>query len=138
MKFEEGDIWLNKIFIDDRYWISHSVDILFEVQMGNKQGKVTETGLVCEHPSLQGAKVLTTQTNNNTIQAKFKVQHEQYDEWNKNYKKAKIPMKEEYLFVPQDQDYSRDSGLCGNTGTVTVNLSLLRISTPTIPSSSLR
>ena len=100
--------------------------------MGNKEApKVKDEAFWSEHRLLQNARRITY-ADRSTIQAKFKLQNDQHDEWKKQSDKARKGLTEDYLFLPEKSDYSKDGGLCGNTGSLTVPIPPSSANTPTI------
>ncbi len=62
-----------------------------------------------------------TEKNRKYIEAKSKTQSAEYQDWNKNFElEAKNKPKQTYLLFPEHSSYKSDTGLCGNSGTLTV------------------
>jgi hypothetical protein len=106
--------------------------------MGGSESKnIQEQAFISEHPYFSDAKLLTSKDDGSKfIQAKFKVQNEQYDEWHKLLEAGTSKLHSDYLLLPQQTNYKHDQGLCGNTGTLTVPDSPPRTPTPTTPTLS--
>lgn len=102
--------------------------------MGNTNKHLQEEALKNGHPNFNDAKIVTDQ-NRKFIEAKFKVQNKEYEEWNKRVMQGN-QINPEYLMLPEKANFKDDAGLCGNTGTLTVNNLLSRTNMPTIPTSS--
>lgn len=103
--------------------------------MGGSDSKnIQEQAFISEHPFLNDAKLLTSKEDGSkTIQANFKVQNDQYDEWHKLLEVGPSKLQSDYLLLPERTNYKHDQGLCGNTGTLTVSSSPLRTHILTTP-----
>jgi hypothetical protein len=106
--------------------------------MGGSESKnIQEQAFISEHPYFNDAKLLTSKEDGSKfIQARFKVQNEQYDEWQKLLEGGPTKLQSDYLLLPERTNYKHDQGLCGNTGSLTVPLPPRRIPTPTSPTPS--
>lgn len=102
---------------------------------GGESKNLQEQKFISEHPSFKDAKVVSDKEAK-WIQAGFKVQNEQYDEWHKGLESGKSRLVSDYLLLPEKTNFKHDAGLCGNTGTLTVPISPSRTITPTTPSYS--
>jgi hypothetical protein len=104
--------------------------------MGSSESKnVQEQQFISEHPKFNEAKVLSD-NENKTIQAHFKVQNSEYDNWNQSLESGTTKLASDYLLLPEKTAFKHDQGLCGNTGTLTVPPFPLRSTTHTSPTSS--
>lgn len=106
--------------------------------MGGSESKnIQEQAFTSGHPYFSDAKLLTSKVDGSKqIQARFKAQHEQYDEWRKLLEGGPVKLHSDYLLLPENINYKHDQGLCGNTGTLTVPLPPRRTPTPTTPTPS--
>ena len=108
-------------------------NLLFIDIMGNNQPKkLQESKFASQHPNLNDAKLVVEEKNHKYIEAKFKAQNTQYEEWNKHFK-GPNKIQSDYLLLPEHAEFKSDFGLCGNTGTLTVSCTLSRLSIPTSP-----
>ena len=85
--------------------------------MGNTNKHVKESTFKAHHPQLNKAKLVEDQ-NRRYIEAVFKAQAKEYDEWNQRLKVANC--NSDFLLLPERHQFKNDTGLCGNTGTLTV------------------
>ena len=71
--------------------------------MGGSESKnVQEQAFISEHPYFSDAKLVTSKEDGSiTIQARFKVQNEQYDQWNKLHLEGTSKLHSDYLLLPQ-------------------------------------
>lgn len=99
--------------------------------MGNSTAKKeSEEKFDSSHPNFKDAKVVIINGNKH-IEAYFKSQSQEYDEWKVKVKEGGNKPSSNYLLLPENHSYKSDTGLCGNTGTVTVIMSLFRVNTHT-------
>ena len=104
--------------------------------MGNTNKHIKQSDFKTTHPNFNKAKLIEDKDNNhNYIEVMFKAQNKEHEQWQQSLKSAN-PNPNGYLLVPTKSKYSSDTGLCGNTGSLTVCLHLSRTNTPSTPSSS--
>jgi len=104
--------------------------------MGNTNKHIKQSDFKSSHPSLHKAKLFEDTTNHHSyIEAVFKCQSKEYEQWQQSLKAAN-PNPNGYLLIPTKYQYNSDTGLCGNTGSLTVTSPRSRINTPSIPTSS--
>lgn len=95
--------------------------------MGNTNKHVKESTFRTTHPNLNKAKVIEDE-HRKYIQAVFKAQSREYEDWQQSLKLANCSP-DHFLLLPEKSTYKEDKGLCGNTGTLTVRHVLPRINT---------
>ena len=105
--------------------------------MGNTNKHIKQSDFKSHHPSLHKAKLFEDTNNNHSyIEAIFKCQSKEYEQWQEKLKAAN-PNPNGYLLIPSHYKYNSDTGLCGNTGSLTVHIPPSRINTHSTPTSSL-
>ncbi len=102
--------------------------------MGNSNKDIQENKFESSHPNLKDAKIITDK-GHRYIQAPFKAQAPQYEDWNKHFQ-GYGKLSSNFLLLPDKAEFKDDKGLCGNTGTLTVPLPLPRTNIPSTPTSS--
>ena len=88
--------------------------------MGNTNKHIKESTFKANHPQLTKAKLIED-PNRKYIEAVFKAQSKEYEEWQSKLKNGNI--NSDFLLLPERQKFKDDAGLCGNTGTLTVFMS---------------
>lgn len=88
--------------------------------MGNSNKGTKETTFKSSHPHLNKAKIIEDLNHNRHIEANFKAQNKDYSDWHQSFKNSGC-QDSHYLLMPTKVNYNSDTGLCGNTGTLTVN-----------------
>lgn len=126
-------LWMNKMLLI----LIESIKFYLKYPMGNSKSHIKQSDFKTSHPNIHKAKIYEDQENKHSyIEAIFKCQSKEFENWQQNLKAAN-PNPNGFLLIPTKTKYSSDTGLCGNTGSLTVSHHLSRINTHTSLISSL-